>query len=117
MAQRFLDEKTVGVQVAEVSVPHRRRTRRRPHDGFSGFNVSPAAAAGELFRYWPINTMSVRIPLIMMLATIAAAGCNNSTQLEDGTAKANRHLKDQHTLPTKTFAGQITIDNLPRTTV
>ena len=47
-----------------------------------------------------------------MSAALVAAGCNDSTPVADATAEMN-HAKDQRTLPTNTFAGQITIDNLP----
>jgi hypothetical protein len=54
--------------------------------------------------------MSLRVPIILMFATVAAMGCSDGVQLPDANAKAKQ---EQRTLPTKTFAGQITIANLP----
>jgi hypothetical protein len=54
--------------------------------------------------------MSFHIPCVVTLAIIATTGCSDGAHLSDANAKTKQ---EQRTLPTKTFAGQITIDNLP----
>ncbi len=54
--------------------------------------------------------MPLHLPLIVLLVAVAATGCSDSVHHSDASAKSKQ---EPIALPTKTFAGQITIANLP----